>query len=598
MSAVALAAEAAPHPEPPRAAAGARPRDGGTSIRVPLRLVVGAQYADAALSAYVKVAALALRPEGCTAKVAVMAEYLGMSKSAVERGLRQLARPDDVDGLVEVPTVRRTLPGGRGQSAHRVVRALAPGELWVRIPVRAAEALTPRLLRLYALLVYALARRIPVTATELGELLRHHTGKRAGEHLGERQARRLVDELESTGWLTVHRREGEQGRHAYEPHRHPLHSVPAPVEVLEDQAAEQGTGAPVIHDGSGPDLGDGSLASREDLGTGRQEKKSGVGGGIRRRRSTGSRPAAPADSTAPTGPDTFGRGPGALRADTPAPPVVGPAISSEEWATVWAVISPVAHTLTDLSSWEWARVVREIHHQVTTGTATDRLADRIRRRMASTETIVSTGRWLLGVALVRRGCRDPRCESGVIWSDHDDHEQGRDCRTCQYTREAEATQAQRMRDLEESERRVAARRAELMRAAEQQPSAKASYRERAATPEWEIRAAIRTLGAAHALHRYGALRVLPLLDDPGAAEAEQAEPVMPGLARIRELAGRARTAVRATPASDLAGACPTPTCRALPGQPCTTPRGRRRAFAHSARPTAADGGKETTPHAQ
>src|ERR1041385_2557873 len=199
MSAVARAAcPAAPHSQPPSAAEGAHARAGGASIKVPLRLVVGAQYPDAALSTYVKIAALALRPEGCRAKVAVIAEYLGMSKSAVERGLKPLIREDMVDGLVEVPTVRKTASGGTGESAYRVTRPLTDGELWVRIPVPAGEALTPRLLRLYALLAYATARRIPVTVAELGEQLRHHTGKRAGTHLGERQARRLVDKLEAT----------------------------------------------------------------------------------------------------------------------------------------------------------------------------------------------------------------------------------------------------------------------------------------------------------------------------------------------------------------------------------------------------------------
>ena len=143
-------AAAAPCPQP-QPAAEARPRaGGGLRVRVPLRIVVGAQYRDSALSVYIKVAALAMRTDGCTAKVSVIAEYLGLSKSEVERALRDLATPDDVDGLVEVLTTRRTLPGGRGQSAHRTIRQAAPDEHFVWIPVRAADALSPRLLRLYA----------------------------------------------------------------------------------------------------------------------------------------------------------------------------------------------------------------------------------------------------------------------------------------------------------------------------------------------------------------------------------------------------------------------------------------------------------------
>ncbi|MEU2181504.1 hypothetical protein [Streptomyces thermolilacinus] len=136
------AVQAAACPEPP-SAAGAPRRGRGLRIRVPLRLVVGAQYGDAALSAYVKVAALALRPEGCTARVATLAEYLGLPKRTVERGLQDLTRPDPVDGVVEVITTRRTKRGGTGDSAHRVVRAVGDGELFVWLPAAGAAARPP-----------------------------------------------------------------------------------------------------------------------------------------------------------------------------------------------------------------------------------------------------------------------------------------------------------------------------------------------------------------------------------------------------------------------------------------------------------------------
>ncbi|MEV0475502.1 hypothetical protein [Streptomyces prunicolor] len=530
MSAAALAAHpAAPHTQPHPAASGAQSRAGGHTVKVPLRLVVGAQYADAALSVYVKIAALALRPEGCTAKVAVLAEYLGMSKSAAERGLGQLVRPDIIDGLVEVPTVRRTLRGGRGQSAHRVTRPIVEndGELWVRIPVRAAEALSPRLLRVYALLAYATARRIPVTAAELGEQLHHHTGKRAGEHLGERQARRLVDELEATGWLTVRRREGEQGRHAYETHRHPLHPVPAAPAVGQQPAVDEQLplwelAAPVIHDGSGSDLGDGSLASKEDPQTDRRSETE-LGGGIRRRRSDREWVATPVDNHVP---GTFGPGDRVLHTDdktsssSTAPsraPYTGPGLQVSP--RIWRVLAPVHHELPGIRPFVLRRIAREIGRQLDNpGGSEERLTDRITRRYATTDEIRDVGRWLLGAALLRHGCGHPDCETGVLWPT------GADCETCALNRQVEAARARRNAELAESARRLEAHRqaqrqeaadAEVVDAGPARPlPPKKTCRELEHVSDEEIRAAIAEHGPAAALHIYGRLRALPLLADP------------------------------------------------------------------------------------
>ncbi|MGW4300385.1 hypothetical protein ACWEHT_11470 [Streptomyces sp. NPDC004646] len=578
MSAAALAATpAAPHPEPHTAAPGARPRAvGGLTVRVPLRLVVGAQYPDTALSTYVKVKALSLRPEGCTARVTTLAAYLDVSKSTIERGLRPLSHPDDVDGLVEVFTTRRTASGGTGESAHRVTRPLAPGELWVCIPVRAAEALSPRLLRLYALLAYATARRIPVTAAELGEMLRHHTGKRAGEHLGERQARRLVDQLEDTGWLGVHRREGAQGRHAYETYRHPLHAVPTPVPAAEpDEPAAQsqetelvgqlvlwGEGSedvfvsPVIHDGSGSDLGDGSLASKEDHWTDRRDETE-LGGGIRRRRGDRKWAAGPVDNFAR---DSFGRDSLVLRTDdetgvsSPAPgraPYTGPALQLSP--RIWRVLAPVHHELASIRPYLMRRIAREIGQQLDAGCAEERLLDRITRRYATTTPVRDVGRWLLGAALVRHGCGRAECETGVIW------ETGQDCELCAANRQQQtardAARARLEAELTAAEQRMAARRlqsADRTDDQEQQQEAargaggrlsdrsgpgahggqgvgpelppilapvvplppKATYRQRDRASEAEICEAISVHGAAVALHIYGHLRVLPLLNGP------------------------------------------------------------------------------------
>ncbi|MEV0441854.1 hypothetical protein AB0I84_06085 [Streptomyces spectabilis] len=431
------------HPEPQPAAPAACPRGGGMSVRVPLRLVAGAQYSDTALSVYVKIAALSQRAEGCTARVDTLAAYLGMSKSAVERGLAQLRAPDPVDGVVEVPTTRRTLPGGRGQSAHRTTRPLDEGELWVRIPVRAAEVLPPRLLRLYALLVYATVRRIPLTCAELGEMLRHHTGKQAGQHLGERQVRRLVDELEASGWLTVHRRDGAHGRHAYETHRHPLSAVPtaaaAPVPPRPPSGGrDTGAGAADIHDGSGPDLHDGSLASEEDLLTDRPGSAQDVLG-IRRRRGTGSTRKT-VDDACPR--PAVGDGHRVLRTDrTPGAraaagraPYTGPTLQLSP--RVWRVLEPVRHHLPQIRPFLLRKIGREIGAQLRAGTSEQRLHERLQRRYARTTPVRDIGRWILGAGLPRHGCGIAACESGTVW------DTGEDCELCAVNRQvAHARQA-------------------------------------------------------------------------------------------------------------------------------------------------------------
>ncbi|MFH9692668.1 hypothetical protein [Streptomyces globisporus] len=383
-------AAAVPCPETPRASTGARPRTGGGQrVRVPLRLVVGAQYRDAALSVYIKIAALAMRPEGCTAKVSVLAEYLGLSKSVAERGLKDLTNPDEVDGLTEIITTRRTLRGGRGQSAHRIVRKAAEAEHFVWVPVRAADALTPRLLRLYALIAYAEARNVPLAVGDLGGMLYHHTGKSAGQHLGDRQTARLIEELGATGWITVHARQGLQGRHAYETHRHPVHAV------VQAPAA-----APDIHDGSGADDHAGSLASKEDPRTDRPVKRAGVGGSIRRRRPTGSR----------------GPGHGEKRSNTSRPQIAQE--RGDLTRRAWEVLEPVRHELPAIRPFLLRRIDAEIGRQLAAGAGMERLTARLTARWASTEDPRrgDVGRWLLGSGLVRRGCRLPSCESGTTWS--------------------------------------------------------------------------------------------------------------------------------------------------------------------------------------
>lgn len=378
---------------PERRRAPARPHR-RQRVKVPWRLVSAAHYSDAALAVYIKVAALAARPEGCTAKVAVIAEYLGMSKSAVERGLRELNRPGP-DGISEAVSERRTLRGGTGTSALRRVRQLDEDELFVWLPVAAAEALTPRQLRAYAILAYATIRRIPLAASDLAEMLHHHTGDCAGQPLDERSARRLTDDLETLGWIDVARRAGHQGRHAYTVHDAPLHVVDADT-----------------HDGSGLDDHAGSLASKEDHPTDRRDKTQ-PGGAIRRRRDDRSNPV---DTAGTPLRDSLGRPGRALRADTaaaPRPPYTGPALTLAP--RIWDVLEPVRPLLPGIGAYPMRQIAREIGRQLNTGTDPERLRARLQHRYACTEPIRDPGRWLLGAGLPRRGCGLGDCESGVIW---------------------------------------------------------------------------------------------------------------------------------------------------------------------------------------
>ncbi|MFJ7049007.1 hypothetical protein ACIQVC_37215 [Streptomyces sp. NPDC101112] len=574
MSVAAHAApQAAARPQPPTAAAGARPHGGGHTVKVPLRLVAGAQFGDAALSVYVKIAALSQRAELCTARVDTIAAYLGMSKSGVERALRQLSRPDTIDGLIEVPTRRRTYKDGRGQSAERSVRPLDAGELWVRIPVRAAEALAPRLLRLYALLAYSTVRRIPVTAAELGEMLYHHTGARAGEHLGERQVRRLVDELAATSWLTVHRRQGERGRHAYETHRHPLHAV---------------HGAPVIHDGSGPGDHDGSLATEEDHQTDRPDETA-LSGGSRRRRGTGSKPATPASDLAG---GTFG--PGASRAPrgthpTPQPtgnaPYGGPEL---RWTRrIHESLAPVRHLLQDgdASRFVLRRVAREIGRQLDQAAhnlmTPERMAARIATRYRDAGPIRDIAAWLLAVGILDRGCGQPLCENGWLWPT------GETCDTCATNQQVTSEHWRHARELEDRLAGLRARRTD----GEQLP-AKATYRQRTAASDAEVLAFADAHGPAAALHRYGVLRAGELLHSHhGALPAElpvpSRRPVEEAPMPDDYMPATFRAAIgRPAVTGALSISCPQAGCLAEAGQSCTTAKGRTRA-PHDARTAAA-----------
>lgn len=358
-----------------------------------------------------------MRPENCLAKVETLAQYLGLSKSAVERALTQLNTAGS-DGIAEVVTVRHTSRDGDGESAERWVRTMDDGELFVWLPARAATSLPPRQLRLYAVIAYAQVRRMPLTLAELRDVVRHQYGDSAGQPLGERQVMRLVDSLEDLGWVTVHRRQGPRGRHIYEAHQRPLH--PVLNDAAEEPSAPAAAAAPAaatpdIHDGSAPRTADGS-PSREDLRTDRLGRKDELGGGIRRRRDAGSKAPRPVEN--PAGHAFRAAGHGEKRSNTSGATdlaYTGPGLQLSP--RVWQVLEPVRHELPAIRPYVLRRIAHEIGRQLSAGVGAERLTARLTIRWASTEDPRrgDVGRWILGSGLVRRGCGLDACESRTTW---------------------------------------------------------------------------------------------------------------------------------------------------------------------------------------
>ncbi|MGW0993479.1 hypothetical protein ACWD5V_09245 [Streptomyces sp. NPDC002523] len=350
-------------------------------VRVPLRILVG-YYADAALPVYVKIAALSRRESGCEAGVAYLAGLLGLSRSTVERALTELMRPSPDDDISEVTSYRRTHPGGRGHTAVRRVRVPGQAEHGAWVPTRAAEALSPRQLRAYAALAYATATGHHMTLADLGRVLRHRSGKQAGQPLEPRSVRRILRALEDLGWISVDRRAGYRGRHLYTVHDEPL----------------QGPLSADLDEGSGGDLGGGSLAYEEDHLTDSPDDTPPAASDFRRRR----------EQVVARGPVENPPLPAAFRR-----PYAGPQLSLAP--RIWRVLEPVKLLLPGLSPYVVRELAREIGRQLDEGLEPERIRTRLEFRYASTETIRDAGRWLLGAAVVRRGCELPACESGRIW---------------------------------------------------------------------------------------------------------------------------------------------------------------------------------------
>ncbi|WP_217493233.1 hypothetical protein [Streptomyces griseus] len=415
-------------------------------VRVPMRLVASAHYQDVVLAVYVKVKALGLRPEGCQARTETIASYLGLSRASVERAMTQLSRPGP-DGVVELRSRRRTLPGGRGRSAVRSVRSMSRDEAFVWLPVATAEDLTPRQLRAYALLAYAQARGIAPTTAELASGLRHHSGRKAGRALSVTAASRVVDEVESARWVTVQRRAGERGRHRYvvhdiAPEARPADPGPwgAAVETAVDSASV-GASGPQAGEGSGSPVDEGSLAKRESPRTdspddarapvspavGEVPVVKGPGPVEKPAASEPPRPEGDGGGAHGTGGDARPTRPraGHRGGQGPKPPYTGPPLAMS--AQIHAVLRPV-HVLLERVDNDFTvrEIAREVGRQLRAGTSPERLQHRLTTRLARVMLcdIRDPGRWLLGVALPRWGCGHYDCEAGYLWRT------GEDCEIC------------------------------------------------------------------------------------------------------------------------------------------------------------------------
>ncbi|OSZ55395.1 hypothetical protein OQI_38775 [Streptomyces pharetrae CZA14] len=366
-------------------------------VKVPKRVWGSGAYSHGAVAYWAQIAALAQRQERCRAAVATLAGYMGDAKRTAERYLAELSTPGP-DGEPELNTVRHTGADGDGETAERWIRTTGRGEHFAYVPVLAVKTLRRPLFVLYCALTYATATQTPVTAAELGDVL----------GVTERSARRLVDELEQLGWVTVHRRAGVHGRHAYEVHDRPLHPV-------DDEHA-----GPDTHGGSGPDTNGGSLATKEDAGL-TDESTTQAGGAFRRRRGDRKWVAPPVDTAGNNDGGHYAaaaEAPPALRGRTrPAAPqgYTGPPLSLSP--RVWDVLAPVHDLLPRVSTFVMRRIAREIGRQLDTGIWPEDIRDQITRLRAwtPTERITDPGRWLLGAVLpVRSRCGTTGCHWGFL----------------------------------------------------------------------------------------------------------------------------------------------------------------------------------------
>lgn len=620
-------------------------------VEIPERVYKGLHYSDVFVKAWAKMAALDVdtNKEHCNAHVTEMARFCGLSERDFQRALTEGRRPGPDGGEPEFTTQRMTRKSGIGRTAIRQVRPIADGERYVTVPVAMCEALEPRRLRAALLLAHT-AKYTPgyqPTAAELGAELFHHHGDNAGKPLHPKTAGRIMRELGETGWATVGHRAGYQGRHAVTVHHTPLRPAPtpstatgtdAPAEAEDgpvqlefdlfgtaaDTPADEPADAPLpegpsadIHGGSAGHTGGGSLAIKEDSGVVTDESAMVVGGS-RRRRSTGSKPAINAGDLAG---GTFGsaasRAPRGTRPPTPPttstdrPPYDGPGLQLSP--RVWRALTPVHHELPGIRPFLLRRIARAIGAQLNDGTDEERLAGRIERRYAlmPREDIRDIGSWLIAVGIVHHGCNTPSCEDGWVWPT------GEACEVCAHQRQVQTALWRQARELDDRLRQLRAQRQEQPALPPATPATgggvagvlppKATYRQRSAASDEQVRAVIADHGPAAALHVYGPLRAGPVLraEYGELAAAVGTEPPLPAPApaawrpgpmketapmshdRTGYMPDQIRTQLgRTKDTGPLAVACPQPGCLAEEGQSCTTGRGRRR-DPHDARTTAA-----------
>nr|ABI32394.1 unknown [Streptomyces sp. 44414] len=423
---------------PPPAGDQARPQR-RQRVKVPLRLVVNPHYADVAVTAYVKIGALASRPEGCTAATVTIAEYVGLSKASVE------LRHDAADAprarrcrraVLDPPFPARWMwhLGGAPYPAALPGRAVrVDSRRGVRGPHPRASV------RAYALIAYAQAQKIPLTESEIAGALHHHIGRRSGQPLTTAAAGEIVDELEATRWITVERRAGVRGRHHFVAHDiPPATQDPGCGQLSSTDVAPSSTSGP--GEGSGSSAGEGSLATKEEPRTDRPDDERAlfspavgevqVGEGVENR-----------DAQPPRGTDEDGL---ALRADDHQTPLTtpltrpsgtpltnptgaysGPRLTIS--ARVHDVLEPVHWLYRQTSVYMQRRIAREVGQQLRSGVDDTRLRQRLQTRVAQTFTdeIRDPGRWILGVGLPHWGCGIFDCEAGVLWSS------GRRCLVCE-----------------------------------------------------------------------------------------------------------------------------------------------------------------------
>ncbi|MBE4790977.1 hypothetical protein [Streptomyces caniscabiei] len=580
-------------------------------VEIPERVYRGSHYSDAFVKAWAKMAALDVdtNPEHCNAHVSVMARYCGLSTRSFERALTEGHAPGPDGGAPEFSTRRMTRTSGKGRTAIRQVRPVVDGERYVTVSVAMCDALEPRRLRA-ALLMAHTAKYSPgyqPTAAELAGELFHHDGDSAGRPLSERTARRIVHDLEATGWVSVGHRAGHQGRHTVSVNSHPILAEQLALDIDPAQAAapaadRAGEASADNHGGSGPATGGGSLAIKEDHGvpTDAVAPRQEVGGSRRRRLTVGE----PATDAADLADGTFG--PGTLRAprgNRPTPnspagavPYGGPELRWSE--RIHISLAPVRHLLQqpDVNRFLLRKVAHAIGAQLDQAAhnlmTPQRMAARIATRYRDAGEIRDIAAWLLAVGIVPKGCGQILCENGQLWPT------GATCETCATNRQTTSEHWRQARALQDRLEEVRAQRA----AGGEQLPAKATYRQRQHATDADVLAVATEHGPAAALHRFGVLRAAPVLRAqyghlPAAIGDTPPRPPQPALcARPMEEAlmpdrGYMPDQIRAQlgrtdHTGALAIACPQTGCLAEPGQPCTSKGGRRRA-PHEARTIAA-----------